>query len=161
MDEPALVYEDATFRVATLKNLYVAAWFDPPTFEQAVRFGDTMRDLSRAYPGRAAMLDLIVNSTKIPTFGDDVRGHVIRLMRDAELVPAGVVHTVLLPGLKGAAVRTFLSATILVARPAPPTTVLGDLRAASAWLLPRLTSGGEAWTLFEIQSVAVKLARYY
>jgi hypothetical protein len=146
------VHEDATLRMGRLKNLLVFAWFGPPEVVHVRALGRELQALSTRYRGEIAALDLLVSGT--PSFKDEARDELVRLLRDPRKEGRGAAHVVEVGGLAGAAVRAFLSTVLLLARPARPNKVFADITPAATWLLPHLWRAGEAWSVADVVAAA-------
>ncbi len=151
MPRTEIVFEDATLRICSSRNLVVSAWSSTPE-------PDHLRTLNRAlhaqdgkYREHRALLDLVVTGT--PRFTDKVRDELVRLLRDPRAQGKGTAHVVTVGGLAGATVRAFLSTVMLLARPEAPNKVFGEVAPAANWLVPLLTTGGEAWTTANVLAV--------
>lgn len=143
------VYEDATLRLWSHRELLVAAWFDAPTIEQMREVGRVGRALGNAHPRGSALANVIVSG--VPRFSDEVRDEGIRIARDRTF-RRDSCHLILVGGLGGAAVRAFMSMVLLVGtkalgKGAARTRVFGEIGAAASWTAELL--GGE-WTAREL-----------
>lgn len=143
------VYEDATLRLLSHRELLVAAWFDAPTIDQMREVGRAGRALGAASPRGSALANVIVSG--VPRFTDEVRDEGIRIARDRTF-RRGSCHLILVGGLGGAAARAFMSMVLLVGtkalgKGAARTKVFGELGAAAGWTAELL--GGE-WTAMEV-----------
>jgi hypothetical protein len=144
MPRTDIVHDDEVLRMGVSRNLVVCAWANAPEVEH-------IRSLSRAaqgtigrYKEHRAFLNLVVTGT--PRFSDAVRDELVKFIRDTRLQGQGMAHVVSIPGIAGATVRAFLSTVMLLARPVATHKVFSELAPAAAWLVPKLTTGGEAWT---------------
>jgi len=157
MIQVEIVHEDATLRIGVARNLSVLAWFDAPGLVQIRAMERARQAFVARHHGNVGSLDVVVSGT--PRFSDEIRSEVARIMRDPRLQGTGTAHVVLVDGLLGTTARTFLSTAILLARPATPHKVFGDLRAAAAWLAPLVSRIGEAWTADDILAVQADVTR--
>ncbi len=151
MPRTEIVHEDATLRLGVSRNLLVFAWSGTPESEHIRTLSRVHHTLAGRYHEHLAALDLVVTGT--PRFTDPLRDELVRLVRDPRLQGKGTAHVVSMGGLTGATVRAFISTVILLARPAAPNKVFSEVAPAAAWLVPMLTTGGEAWNTAGVLSV--------
>jgi hypothetical protein len=141
------VHSDAVLRIFGSRNIQVNVWLDAPQAEQVRIFSRVGASHARRHPGGAALVNLIVSGT--PSFSEEVRDGIVKLMKVPDMFRLGA-HLVLLDGLKGSAVRAFISTAMLVGRPPIPNKVFGDPESAANWLLPQLAQGAEAWSRVDL-----------
>jgi hypothetical protein len=149
---PSICFADPILRLATSRNLVVAAWSDAPEVKHLRELRTAARATRRSHPKGTALVNAIVRGT--PKFTDEVRAEATELTRDDTLFALGTPHVILAPGIVGAAVRAFLGTVMIVARPGSPNKVFGDMRAALAWLETQLAAGSERWTRAELEDAA-------
>lgn len=119
-------YEDARVRIVSDGELLVAIWWNAPLPEQ-------MRALDAAQvghhgelgEGRQIFVNLVLDG--IPSFSDEVRRKAAELSRRAEEWRSVTAHVILIPGLRGVAVRSFVSTFMLMARARERTGVFGSI----------------------------------
>ena len=129
---------------ASVRNVAIVGWREAPLPEDIRewhRFGQTM---ARTHPAGSACVDIVVRGT--PNFSDETRAAALRFASDPRIFTLGIAHAILLPGMAGTAVRTFINTILLVARPPAPAKAFGDLSGTVDWLLPKL----ESWTRGEL-----------
>lgn len=142
MDRRIQVYEDATLRLWSERELLLAAWFDAPTRSQMLELHRAGRALAQSHAG-AGLANVIVRG--VPRFADDVRDEGIRIARERTF-RKGSCHVVLVQGLGGAAARAFMSMVLLVGTRAlgkgsARAKVFGDVDDAASWFAPVLGAG--------------------
>jgi hypothetical protein len=152
MPRTEIVHDDAVLRMVVSRNLIVCAWADAPGVEHIRSVSRVAHGVVSRYKEHRAFLNLAHAGT--PRFSDAVRDELVKLIRDTRLQGQGTAYVVSIPGIAGATVRAFLSTVMLVARPIATHKVFGDLAPAAAWLVPKLTTGGEAWTSTGVLAVA-------
>jgi hypothetical protein len=150
-------HADAILRIVASRNIQVNVWLDAPTPEQVRVFSRIGAAHSRRHPRGAALINIMVSGT--PSFSEEVRDGIVKLMKLPDMFRLGAAHVVLLDGLTGSAVRTFMSTVMLIGRPPIPNKVFGDAESAAAWLAPLLTQGPEPWTRVEIVQLVKQAAR--
>lgn len=130
-------FEDETLRLTSMGCVLAATWMDTPQVEHLRAFRRTSIAMQKHHPGGTAAANLICDGT--PHFDSAVREEVVSMFR-ATLHGYGMIHAVLVEGLRGTATRAFLSTAILVGRPRSPQRVLADIDSAAqqlvAWLPP-------------------------
>ena len=136
--------EEGSLRIIASRNVLVAAWRDAPTMSQLHALERVGRERGEQYPRGTALLNLALSGK--PDFSADVRKETARVSALPDIFVLATAHIVLVRGLVGAAVRAFLSTSVLMARPTRPTKVFGDTLPAVDWVLARLAPAGEAWT---------------
>ena len=142
-----VVHEDENLRLVTSRNVLVAVWTDAPTVAQMHTLERAARRLGTAHR-ETGFANVAVRGT--PSFSSEVREEVLRLSRNPKLLSLARAHVIIAPGLVGAAVRAFLSTTLLLARVPVPTKVLSSFDAAAAWLVDPLARGDTRWTREEL-----------
>jgi hypothetical protein len=147
-------FSNASIRIATSRNLVVFAWRDAPTVAEVRQCHRILRAVARQYPAGAGVINLIIQGT--PSFSEAVRAEAARATSDPLIAKVGVAHVVLVTGFVGVAVRGFLSSVTLLGRSPRKSRAFGDVPSGAAWLAPRLSVGGEAWTPAEVAAVAVE-----
>jgi hypothetical protein len=150
-----IVYSDATCRVGTSRNLFVYAWYDAPTLSQLQECGRLSRAMHRRHPQGTALLDLMVAGT--PRFSEEIRAETTRLTAEPTTATLGVADVILLGGLAGVAVRTFINTVNLLGRTTRPHKVFSEVAPAAAWLGPKLSAGPERWTSADVAAVAADM----
>lgn len=136
MSRLEVVYEDATFHVATCQNLVAMLWCEAPTAEQLRAFERIGRRVGRASKGTGVLWNVMLRGT--PRFSEEARGELVRLMRGEEFLPRANAHIILVPGVAGAAVRAFMNTAVLLGRSKLPARFFGDPGEAATWLAPHL-----------------------
>lgn len=152
------VHTDATFRIFCSRNLQVNIWADAPTITQMRAFGRFGAAHARRHPRGAGLINLITSGT--PSFSEEVRDATVKLMKEPDMFRLGAAHVVLLDGLKGSAVRAFLSTMMLIGRPPIPNKVFSDAESAARWLGPQLAPGAEAWSQLELVQLIKQASAY-
>jgi hypothetical protein len=144
-----LHHANERLRVGSAKNVVISAWFDSPQIEDLRRLDAYTKVVRQSYPRGIGLLNLIVSGT--PRFSKEIREEVAR--QTAEDSDLGVAHVILLGGIVGATVRTFLTTAMLIGRPATPTKVFADVPAAASWLAQVLERGDVGWTVDELAAL--------
>lgn len=143
-----IVFENATARIGTDRNVLVLRWAEAPkTVTELREFEKVGRKLTSAYDKKAVFANVIVSGT--PSFSQEARDEVTRLTR-TPMFHLGTAQIILVQGLAGVAVRAFLSTSFLLARNKTPNKVFGDVDFGVDWLLGRLREGPVAWTRPEL-----------
>ncbi len=142
------VVTEGTLRITQQRNVAVAAWRDAPTVAQFRVFEREGRAMTRRYPKGAALFNVVLSGK--PDFSSEVRAETARINGLGDIFVLGAAHVILVTGLVGAAVRAYLSTSMLVTRPVTPTKVFGEKRPAAEWLLERLTTSGETWSVDQL-----------
>ena len=122
------VHADAVLRIVVSRNIQVNLWLDAPQPEQVRVFSRTGAVQARRHPRGAALVNLMVSGT--PSFSEEVRDGIVKLMKEPDTFRLGAAHVVLLDGFSGTAVRAFLSTVMLIGRPPIPNKVFGDAESA-------------------------------
>jgi hypothetical protein len=155
MARTEIVHADDVLRLGVSRNLLVCAWSSAPDLEHVRSLTRAVHALGNRYHDHRAILDLVVTGT--PRFSDGVRDELVRFLRDPRQQGQGGAHVVAIGGIAGTTVRAFLSTVMLLARPTMPHKVFGDISSAATWLVPRLTTGTEAWTAAAVLTVAAEV----
>ena len=121
------VFSNAEFCLRCSGKIAYAGWFAAPRLEYMLM----VERLSSTHRGDLALANIVVAGKA--TFTEDVREAGIRMTRK-NAYTLGAAHVVLVDGLKGSAVKAFLSMVMLVGRAPPNTKVFGDTAAASRFL---------------------------
>jgi hypothetical protein len=100
------VIEHGTLRLVTERNVVVAAWRDAPSVAQLNAVERAGRVACVRYAGKTTLVNLILSGT--PNFSGEVRAEVARMNGLTDLFPIAAAHVVLVPGIVGTTVRTFL-----------------------------------------------------
>lgn len=145
------VIDHGTLRLVTERNVVVAAWRDAPSVAQLNAVERAGRAAGARYASKTALVNLILSGT--PNFSSEVRAEVARMNGLTDLFQVGAAHVVLVPGLVGTTVRTFLSTSMLLVKPHAPTRVFGDAEPAARWLSELLRPPGEPWTAAQLTAL--------
>ena len=138
-------YADSTLRLTSLDNVIVAAWFDAPVLDHMRVIDRQTRYMRREHDVGFVYVNVAV--TGIPKFSKEVIDEIERMGKLVTERDLATAHVVLMNGLAGTAVRTFLSTALLVSRPPEPNKVFADLTASVRWMLRFLTAAGHyVWT---------------
>lgn len=143
-----VVVEEGTLRITKERNVAVAAWRDAPTVSQLRLFEREGRAMNVPYPKGTALFNVVLSGK--PDFSAEVRKETARVSAFDDVFVLATAHLILVDGLVGAAVRAFLSTSMLVSKPPAPTKVFSDTGLAVDWVLARLDAGGERWTKAEL-----------
>lgn len=135
-------HEDARVRIVSDGELLIAVWTNAP-------LGEQMRALGAAQLGhhdqlgalKQIFVNLVIDGT--PEFSDEVRKSAVELSRRGETWETITAHIIMIPGLRGIAVRSFVSTFVLLARAWERTSVFGDVQAAAKWIAKK---HGSRWT---------------
>ena len=157
MAELETVHSDSTLRIVIARNLQVNVWSNAPTLEQMRVFGRTGVAQARQHPRGTGLINLVVRGT--PSFSEAVRAEAVKLVKQEALFSLGGAHIILLGGLAGTAVRTFMNTAILLGRPRRPNKVFVEAEPATAWLAPLLARGAEPWSQAELAALVAQLAK--
>lgn len=141
-----IVHRDDTLVLGAAGPLHIAGWLDAPGTAQIARLSELADQQRRRYGEHSAFANLIASGT--PRFSPEVRQAVTALTKRSG--GAGAAHVVLLDGLPGVAVRSFLSTILLLARPKVATRVFGDLDEAAVFLAAALRENESSWTHAEV-----------
>jgi len=136
--ENRVFYEDERLRVVGTGAVLFGVWRDAPQMAQMrslARAGELHRDALPA-GDKQAYINVVLDGT--PNFSDEVRAEAALLARRAAGWRSATAHVVLVSGLRGLTVRTFMSTFLLLGRPAVPTKVFSAMEPAARWLLPLL-----------------------
>jgi hypothetical protein len=121
------VFSNAEFCLRYSGKIAYAGWFAAPRLEYMLM----VERLSNTHRGELALANVIVAGKA--TFTEDVREAGIRMTKN-HAYRLGAAHVILVDGLKGSAVKAFLSMVMLVGRAPANTKVFGDTAAASRFL---------------------------
>lgn len=157
MAELETVHTDSTLRIVTTRNVQVNIWSNAPALEQMRVFGRVGAALARQHPRGTGLINLMMRGT--PSFSEPVRAEVVKLVKQEVLFSLGGAHIILLGGLAGTAVRTFMNTAILLGRPRRPNKVFQEAETAVAWLAPLLARGAEPWSHAELAALIAQLVR--
>jgi len=154
-----IAFEDERAVMGTVRNVAFVGWREAPLVAHVREWHRLGRNIAKAHPGAGACIDIVLRGT--PKFGEDVRKEAIRMASDRHVFELGFAHAILVPGFTGTAVRAFIGTVLLVARPAAPTKVFGDVTSAVHWLAPSLAPHGwkEADLRAACDDVVARLAR--
>ncbi|MFT3776460.1 MAG: hypothetical protein QM820_64795 [Minicystis sp.] len=156
MTRPETLFACPQVEIFASRNLLMLAWHEAPTVGVMREVARAARTVARQHPAGSGVMNLFLRGT--PRFTDEVRDEVVKIERDSSLFPLGVARVILLPGLAGVAVRVFLNTVTLLARHTTrPVQAFGEVQEAAAWLAPKVSAGGEAWTAGEIVALATPL----
>ncbi len=146
--EGEVAFENETARIATSRNIVVAAWAEAPRTTVELReFEKIGKRVSQQFEKRAIFANVIIGGT--PSFSQEVRDEVTRMTR-TPMFHFGTAQIILVQGLAGVAVRAFLSTSFLLARTKIPNKVFGDLNFGVDWMHGRLCEGPIEWKRDEI-----------
>lgn len=154
MAELHSLHEDDTLRIASCRNLIMAAWTEAPSEDQLILLGRLGREFAGQHAGGTAFINLMKKGR--PSFDAAVRKRAEELSRDASVFPLGSAHVVMASGFTSTAVHAFLSTVFLVARPPKPTKAFRTLDTALPWVLERLNAGPVAWQLEELEGAVAQ-----
>lgn len=149
------IHEDERVILARVRNVAFVGWRAEPQATHIREWHRLGKSIAREHPGAGACVDVVMGGT--PRFPDDVRKASEELARDSKSFERGIAHVILMPGLAGTAVRTFIQTVLLVSRTAVPAKVVGDTRSASVWLGPRIADTG--WSDRALLTSIEELAR--
>jgi hypothetical protein len=138
------LFMNPRLRLMATEDLIVAVWSDAPVLEDLGPLTLLRLATQRQFPLGTGFLN-VVQSGRAAHFSKEVSEATVKFTRAATLV-LGSAHVILVPGLKGTAVRTFLSTVFLVARQTRPVQVFSKLDKAAEWLAPLMANGAHAWT---------------
>lgn len=144
-------YEDETLRLMVEDNLLVARWLEAPRMSQLLEMRRLNVHLASRFSHQTALLNVICSGT--PSFSPEVHRETSDQALTFGARGLGTAHLVMVDGLVGMTVRSFLSTISLVARSSGRTQVFGDFEEVSSWMLPRLEKGEVAWTDARLRSV--------
>lgn len=145
MNQTKTRYRDQRVHIVSSGHLLIAVWNDAPTMGQMralERAGDAHRD--ELAGDKQAFANIALDGT--PNFNDEVRAEAARHSQRSSPWRLATAHVLLFSGMRGIAVRSFLSTMILLGRPKVPTKVFDRIEASGQWLLPFLPAT-DAWTL--------------
>jgi hypothetical protein len=145
---PTLVLTEGPLRLTAERNVLVGAWRDAPTVPALRALERAGQDWAKKYPAGTALLNLALSGT--PNFSSEVRTETSRVSARPDIFVLATAHVVLVSGLVGAAIRAFLSTSLLLAKSTRPTKVFGDKAIASDWVKTQLAPSGETWTRAEL-----------
>lgn len=137
-------HSDTEVRIVGAGSVLFAVWTVVPTMDLMrvlERAGDEHRDSLRKQ--KQAMVNVAIDG--IPNFSDEVRAEAARHSRRSAPWRLATAHVIEFSGLRGIAVRSFMSTMLLLGRPQVPTKVFDKVEAAAPWLVPYLPTGDE-WT---------------
>lgn len=130
-------YQDETLKLGVVRNLIIANWDSPPSAAQLDAV-DAIRSPLEPY----VFLNVIYNG--VPSFSEDARRGVnYATQKIGKRVALGYV--ILVPGFGGAAIRAFVSTSVLLARSPNPIKVFSTVAAAAPWISGHLTNGTQAF----------------
>ncbi len=155
-----ITHEDADLRVAQSQNLVVAVWREAPSSLTQMHTIEALNESTRKeHPAGAGYVNVIVAGT--PRFSKEIRDDAARQTRETPENALASAHVVLVGGLTGVAVRSFLSTMLLVGRPKVPSKVFGDIKSAAAWTAEKLSGPGRIrWVAAELEELLVHLADF-
>jgi hypothetical protein len=160
MRRTEIVHENARLRLGVCDGLVVGAWYAAPEVVDVRAMLRASTAVAARRPGGMAHVNIVVGGARVagtPRLTDDVRGELVRILRDPRARAQGVAHSIELEGLAGAATRAFVSTVLLLARTETPHKVFGDRLSAAAWVVPFLAQGGEAWSVDEVLQAAASV----
>lgn len=134
-----VLHDEPDFGIAVRRNLVLALWRDAPRAPWFRAIRATTWPYAERWPDGAGWINLIVSGT--PSFSEESRKEAAALSRRDDIFQLGTAHIVAVDGLRGAAVRAFLSTVFLLARTRTPTRVFGEIDGAAQWLGPKLGQG--------------------
>jgi hypothetical protein len=148
-------YADASLRIASEGALCVSRWSHTPLPEQFSHLTAVMR-LTAAESGHKVCLFNVVDEVDaLPRLSPENRRAAGQMIEAISPVCAGIAHVVLIPGLRGSAVRVILSTLALLVRSSVPVTIHGNLREGARALTTR---GSHGHTGFEIEQLYQRVA---
>lgn len=129
-------YRDDVLTLATAPYLQVVAWTGTPTVDHIETIDRVNRRQMRELPEGAAMFHLAVRGR--PAFSPEVVEATKRSLARVEAWRTGTANVVLLEGLAGVAVRSFLNTINLLTRAKRPVRTFSDLASATRWMYEHL-----------------------
>jgi hypothetical protein len=110
---PTMIYQDSTMQVAADGTLCVARWTDAPQISQFSALASALRTTARE--GAALQLLNVVDRVEnVPGLSSERRRAAEQLLNELALSCSSVAHVVLIPGMRGAAVRMVLSTLLML-----------------------------------------------
>lgn len=144
-----ILHEDATWRLATRKNLALSVWTGAPSAGQIRTFHRHAERFSHNHSAGQLLCSIVLRGA--PDFSQETRTELAKMVRDNKIFSLGSAHLILLGGLAGTAVRTFLNTVVLIAKPTAPLRVFAEKGAAVVWMHTQLSKAPEAWLNNEIR----------
>ena len=139
-------YADSTLRLTSLDNVITAAWFNAPEVEHMRIIDRLTRAVRRSEAVGFCFVNIAVDG--VPRFSREVIAELERMAEYVTEKDLSTAHVILVDGLVGTAVRTFMSTVMLVTRPRDPNKVFADIESASRWTYGYLSrAGGYDWSL--------------
>ncbi|MBK8251731.1 MAG: hypothetical protein IPK82_03575 [Polyangiaceae bacterium] len=135
--------------MAARKNLALSVWTGAPSAGQIKTFYRHSERFVHAHPAGQILCSIVLRGT--PDFSQETRTELAKMVKDHKLFSLGSAHLILLSGLAGTAVRTFLNTVVLIAKPTAPFRVFAEKGAAVVWLHTQLSKAPEAWLNNEIR----------
>ena len=151
-DDIAVLHRDPTFVVCARGPLLATLWWDAPTMPQMMAFERHAAAHTKSSGGATALAQFVVDG--IPRFANDVRRQAEHLTR--EYFDVGIAHVIEMEGLKGAAVRAFLSSLILISRDSKPVKVFSKAEDAATWIATQLRAVDASWTTEDVIAVRTR-----
>ena len=141
---PVIQSSQDGLHVVSVERVLFALWEVVPTMASMRRLqvaGDRHRDTLN---GRKQVFVNVVEGG-IPNFTDEVRKEAVRHAQRSAPWRLATAHIVLIPGMRGVAVRSFMSTMLLLGKPPVPTRVFNDMTQAAQWLAAALADDS-TWT---------------
>ena len=114
-----------------------AVWRGPPGLVQLNALAITGESLFKRLSQKSVTLNMMASGS--PRFSEEARQRTAQITLEAETYSAGVAHVVLLPGLAGLTVRTFLrTVALLSSGTRRPVKTFSELEPAATWVLQTL-----------------------
>jgi hypothetical protein len=110
----------------------VAIWRRPMDLASARAAHAALREVAKRHPGEAVYVNVIRGA--VPPPSDDVRRELVAMVRTGAGVFRGAAVIALGNAFVGSLVRSVVSGMVMVARPAFPMKVFGEVTEATDWI---------------------------
>ncbi|MEP7119317.1 MAG: hypothetical protein ABJE95_00170 [Byssovorax sp.] len=147
----------STLRVLSLESSHVivarghavvAIWRRPMDLASVKIAHTALRDVAKRHPGEAIYVNVIRGA--VPPPSDDVRRELVAMVRTGAGAFRGVAILALGNAFVGSLVRSVVAGMLMIARPAFPMKVFGELTEATDWIG---TLGGGAAAARDVEVV--------
>jgi hypothetical protein len=146
-----IVHDADNLRIAFDRNVSLTVWTDAPTGGQLPLIAELTRPRVSEWPGGMFNFNLMLRGT--PDFSSQVREEATELVKQ-NVSRLGTAHVITIDGLRGVAVRGFLSTILLLGRGGTSGKVFGSVEQAHPFALERLLRSDDiAWDEGSIASV--------
>jgi hypothetical protein len=125
--------------IMSMGNLCVAVWMTDPSVEAVNAISDVYRDLYERYPDGFVVCVIVENAVPLPE--EPVRKAISGAMKGVQSRVIGMCGVQEATGFRGAALRSVITALVMMSRVPYKTATVATVAEASNWLAPFLVPG--------------------